>query len=1073
MRFPPVVCLFVCFTVLNISLLAQSPYGNINGLVSDPTGAAVMGAEVIAINDVTGVQYTTKSNTEGLYILPNLPPGPYRVQVSKVGFKTLVKPDLVVNVQDALSINFSLLVGAFHEIVTVEGGAPIADTENAAVSTVVDRQFAENLPLNGRSFQTLIDLTPGVSLTSSNQTDSGQFSVNGQRASSNYWMVDGVSANVGIGVSNPGNGFGGTLGAFSTLGGTNSLISVDAIQEFRIQTSTFSPEFGRTPGGQISIASRSGTNYFHGTAFDYLRNDLLDANNWFADSARLAKPRERQNDFGGTLGGPIWKDRTFFFLSYEGLRLRLPQTTLSNVPDLASRKNAVAGMQPYLDAYPLPNGDDTLASGIAQFKASYSDPAGLDAYSLKIDHKLKDKWNLFARYNFSPSTFVARGGSTGSSALSSLEPFQINTTTITGGANVTLSTAVEDDLRFNYSRVGAGAYFYLDDFGGAVPLARFGFPENFTTSNSRLALSIPPLGIGSVLQTGDLNRDEQHQINLINGLAWQKGSHTLKFGADFRRLSPLFAPFAYSQTAIFATVPAAVTGLTAAGRVASSRDVMLLFHNLGVYVQDTWRVTTRFTTTYGLRWDVDFPPSSANGPNIPAVVGYNLYNLSGLAVAPTGAAPFKTDFGDVAPRFGAAYEVVQNANWHTVLRGGAGLFYDLVSAEVGNQLTGGFPPFGNALALANVSFPFTPSQIAPIPIPDAATLSELTAFNPKLKAPYTIEWNVSIEQSLGKEQNVSASYVGSVGKRLLQTTQYSFPPSNPAIEFAQFVDNTAESNYNALQIKFQRRLYQGLQVLASYAWAHSIDDASASSFGNASNLGAAEMAASNRGNSDFDIRNAFTGGVTFDMPGPHRTKAVRSVFGNWSIESFVLAHSATPIDLSDANFYEFNQGVQVNIRPDVVPGAQPYFYGKQCAVSFQNLGQLSFGESCPGGEGLNPSAFTNPPTDSTTGNPLRQGDIGRNELRGFGIVQWDAGVHRDFRFGDVAKLQIRAELFNLLNHPSFGPPNNQFGTSGFGLSTSTFGEGLAGFGGVGGGAFNPLYQIGGPRSIQIAAKIMF
>src|SRR5208283_4014562 len=196
MRFPRFAPILVYITLNTFSLFAQSPNGNINGLVSDPSSAAVVGAEVVAVNDVTGVQYTTKSNSEGIYVLPNLPPGPYRVQVSKIGFKTLIKPDIALNVQDSLSINFTLLVGAFHEIVTVQGGAPLVNTENATVSTVVDRQFAENLPMNGRSFQTLIELTPGVVLTASNGQDGGQFSINGQRASSNYWTVDGVSANV-------------------------------------------------------------------------------------------------------------------------------------------------------------------------------------------------------------------------------------------------------------------------------------------------------------------------------------------------------------------------------------------------------------------------------------------------------------------------------------------------------------------------------------------------------------------------------------------------------------------------------------------------------------------------------------------------------------------------------------------------------------------------------------------------------------------------------------------------------------------------------------------------------------
>src|SRR5579862_2805324 len=254
MRFPRVPLLVVIVVLFALRVVGQSPNGNINGLVLDPSSQLIVGAEVIAVNDVTAVQYTTKTNNEGVYVLPNLPPGPYRVQVSKAGFKTIIRPDIILNVQDALSINFTLPVGATLETVTVTGGAPLVNSENASVSTVVDRQFAENLPLNGRSFQTLIDLTPGVVVTAPTVFDGGQFSVNGQRTSSNYWMVDGVSANFGVGtIPPPGNGSAGALPAFSVLGGTNSLVSVDALQEFRLQTSAYAPEFGRTPGGQISI----------------------------------------------------------------------------------------------------------------------------------------------------------------------------------------------------------------------------------------------------------------------------------------------------------------------------------------------------------------------------------------------------------------------------------------------------------------------------------------------------------------------------------------------------------------------------------------------------------------------------------------------------------------------------------------------------------------------------------------------------------------------------------------------------------------------------------------------------
>ena len=500
------------------ALFAQSPTATVNGRVRDTSGAVLQNADVKLINEPTNVSYSARTNDEGIYSIVSVPPGAYRIQVSKVGFKTIIQPNITLNVLDARAINFELQVGAASEIVTVEGSAPLINTESAAVSTVVDRQFAENLPLNGRSFQTLIQLTPGVVLTATNPNDTGQFSINGQRATSNYWMVDGVSANIGMSAGgSAGNGLGGALGSTSVLGGTNSLVSVDAMQEFRIQTSTFAPEFGRTPGGQISIVTRSGTNQLHGTLFDYLRNDALDASDWFngyTNNPPLPKAKERQNDFGGTLSAPIFKNRTFFFFSYEGLRLRLPQTTLTFVPDASftpgttnSRQTAASALQPYLNAFPLPNQNSPEVlcdpsidftcpssgqSGYAAFNASYSNPATLDAYSLRIDHKLNDKLNLFGRYNHSPSNITERG--IAGSALSVVSPAEITTETATAGLTWAISNIMANDFRFNYSSTNASSTNRLDNFGGAVPLTSLPLPSPFTIQNGGLGFNIVSLG---------------------------------------------------------------------------------------------------------------------------------------------------------------------------------------------------------------------------------------------------------------------------------------------------------------------------------------------------------------------------------------------------------------------------------------------------------------------------------------------------------------------------------------------------------------------------------------------------
>jgi hypothetical protein len=1040
---------------------AQSPTGTISGLILDPAGRVVPDAEILVVNDLTGVQYATKTNGDGLYVLSNLPPGPYRLQVSKIGFKALIKPDIVLNVQDALAINFTLPIGAASETVTVEGGAPLVNTESAAISTVIDRQFAENLPLNGRSFQTLINLTPGVVVTTSSSFDGGQFSVNGQRASANYWMVDGVSANVGVSTFfPPGNGLGGALGATSAQGGTNSLVSVDALQEFRIQTSTYAPEFGRAPGAQISIVTRSGTNRFSGTLFEYLRNDILDANDWFANAAKLKKPEERQNDFGGTVGGPLLKDRAFFFFSYEGLRLRLPQTALDTVPDVAARQSAAPAMQPYLNAFPLPNGQD-LGSGVAQYNASYSDQSTLDAYSLRIDHKINGKISLFGRYNYSPSENLLRGGQ--GNALSLVSPSRIVTQTATAGLTWMTSATAANDFRFNYSRTRSSSSTHTDDFGGAIPIAALSLPTPFTDQNARLFVDVFSLAGGQFSEGKNLT-NVQRQYNIVDNFSLQKGTHAFKFGGDYRRLSPKYGPFLYGQAAFFNDVPSLSSGDLAFSLLQSNQSATLLFRELSFYAQDTWRIKPRLTAAYGLRWDIDVAPTSISGPQLSAVTRYNLADLSGLALAPDGTTAFRTPYGNVAPRVGFAYQLSTRNDWQMVVRGGFGVFFDLASQEVGNLVSQpGFPFQATAFGFGG-AFPLSGGSAAPPTITRPGGGSgTILAFDPHLKLPYTLQWNATLEQGLGSKQSVSLSYLGASGRRLIQTAEILSPNAN--YSEAILVGNTARSNYNALQAQFRRRLSGGLQALASYTFSHSIDNASAGSLGNASNSAVPSVpAGENRGPSDFDIRHAFSAATTYDVPTIRAPVPVRTVLGNWSVENIVQVRSAPPLNVFDGSFL-FLKGGFGQVRPDLVAGIPLYLQGAQYpGGKILNNTPNQAGPGCLG-------PFCPSPTDAS-GNPTRQGTLGRNALRGFGATQWDLAIHREFPLHESMKLQFRAEMFNVLNHPNFAQPIGDINNPQFGQSTQLLGRALGG-GNVGGGGFSPLYQLGGPRSIQLALKFLF
>jgi hypothetical protein len=1086
----PCITLLLLIVLAADLSLAQLETATISGQVWDPSGLSISGAQVTLIDIDRGTSTGAATTNSGLYRFATVHPGRYRMEIRATGFRVINFTGLTVNVQDHLEQNFTLTVGSISESVTVNGEAPLLDTESAAVSTVVDRQFAEELPLNGRSFQTLIQLTPGVVVVQSTPADNGQFSINGQRAASNYWTVDGVSANVGVGSNaNGGNGVGGALGSFSVLGGTNSLVSVDALQEFRIQTSTYAPEFGRTPGGQISLVTRSGTNQFHGTAFDYLRNDLFDANDWFngfVNSPPISRAEERQNDFGGTLSGPILRDRTFFFFSYEGLRLRLPETLLTTVPDdssspggLNARQNALPALEPYLNAFPLPNGPEIFLNGqptgTAQLNASFSNSASLDAYSIRIDHRLRDKLTLFGRYNYSPSEILQRGA--GGDALSVIQQNRITIQTATAGLTWLISPMASNDLRANYSQTSGSSNSFLDGFDGAVPLTSLPLPAPFTIQDALFGLLISSLSQGQELVSGQQATNLQRQINVVNSVSVKKRSHNLKFGLDFRRLSPRIAPSGYLQEALFSDIPSAEVGSTLGGQTESITPTTLVFHNLGAFAQDTWRVDSRLTLTYGVRWDVDSAPSCK--PRIPALTGYNLNDFSQLAVAPAGTPAFKTTYNNVAPRLGVAYQLNQRQDRAAVVRGGFGIFYDLVSSETGSAIGVNGPPF-SATSYLTGSFPFSSSEVAAPPIQPTGSISLFSAFNPNLKLPYTLEWNIAFEQMLSKQQTLSASYVGASGKRLLQTNAIVMPPTNTNISFGTVVDNTAASSYNALQMQYQRRLSDGLQVLASYSWSHSIDDGSAGSGGSASNLGIPGSSNENRGPSDFDVRNAFSAGLTYNVPNPKLNAFAGAAFDGWSVDTVLQARSATPVNVSDGEFQYFNNGVFADVRPDLVPGQPLYLYGAQCSTTLVQV-LVPIGRAvppCPGGKGFNPAAFTDPPFSPATLIPLRQGDTPRNFLRGFGVTQVDFAVHRDFPIHESLKLQFRAEMFNIFNHPNFGPPDGNFlsstfgGPAGFGLSTQMLGQSLNS-GNLGGGAFNPLYQLGGPRSMQFALKFDF
>ena len=540
--------------------------------------------------------------------------------------------------------------------------------------------------------------------------------------------------------------------------------------------------------------------------------------------------------------------------------------------------------------------------------------------------------------------------------------------------------------------------------------------------------------------TGELGAGLQRQTNVTDNLTASLAGHQMKFGIDYRRLSPISNVLPYQVQYVFSSLSNVLENTTPIVYVNSTTtNVQLVFANWSLFAQDSWKATRTLTITYGVRREYNGAPSSPNGTLPLTVMGAG--NLATMMLAPTGMALWHPQKDDFAPRLGIAWQPLPNL----VLRAGAGIFYDLGYSGVANA-TRQFP-FNQSKTVLNASFPLSAAAAAPAPFRTTPPVPNIAVVDPNHILPRTYEWNATAEQALGKNDVITLTYLGAAGRKLMRQDLYYAPNPN-FTGVVSLMTNGADSSYHALQAQYRHRFAHGLQALLSYTWAHSIDDASSDAYylhvppGNSAS-------SQERGSSDYDFRQTFSGAISYNIAAPN-SGIWKSIFGNWSADSIIYARSAQPVNVVSGQnpFGLLLSGASSVQRPDLVSGVPLW-------ISDRNVA---------GGKEINPAAFTIP-----TG--AVQGDLGRNALRGFGATEVDLALRRQFALRERVSLQARADIFNIFNHPNFGPPINYLSSPLFGQSTQMLGASL-GSGGQNGG-LNPLYQIGGARSVQLALRLQF
>ncbi len=999
------VCFMVGLVLSSPSIYAQVSTGTIAGTVRDATGAVLPGVEVTVLHVDTGLSRLLITGDEGRYRAPELAVGNYEVRAELIGFQTAVRTGLGLTVGREALVDLTLEVGEISEEVVVTGEAPLINTTSSALSDLIDEQQVHDLPLNSRNLVELSLLSPGVTQTRTasytGQTTSPagvKISMGGARIYMTGYLLDGVD----ITDSSRSSGVGGAAG---------SLFGVETVREFQVITNNFSAQYSRFAGGVISLVTKSGTNRFHGSVFEFHRNDNLDARNFFDvdpsnPTERSDPPEFKRHQFGATIGGPIVEDRSFFFGSFEGFRQSRGLSFNTGTPTAEARQGILPGKtvtvnpasQPFIDLYPLPNGPDR-GNGIGEYFVTGNEPTNEIFASVRIDHTFSDSDSLFGRYTVTDGDRALQAALPGDGWLS--DSFA---TYVTLEEKHIFSPNLINTLRMGFQRTtwSQQAPPGLPDLNiGLIPGEPMG-----------QILMAPAIGISS---TGVWIRGKNvtNMFSYTDDIFMTKGRHDLKMGASFVRHqnNDFFNGF-FGGRYQFNSLEDFLIGrpfswlgaLPGSSSLRGFREWVI-----GFYLQDDFKLSPNLTLNLGVRYEAITQPYEINGK-----VG-NLRDPNNDAEPTLGEPLFKNPSKrNFAPRIGLAWDPFGDGK--TSIRSGFGIFHDTVLFyHYANQGRRQFP-------LNQTEFIVFPSFPVPTPRGRGSRSMQTAEFEPH--QPYMMQWNLTLQRELLPETTFTVSYVGSRGVNLLghRNVNNAEPSSiingkkffeaglsrrNPNFTDIIYWDYANDSWYHGLQMSVRKRFSEGLQFQASYTWGRSIDTISRTNSGDIQGTGLEpqdgyDVKASNRGLSDHHVGHMFSFNYAYKLPITGLSGAAKAIAEGWQLQGIIRLSTGNPQHFTLGSLGDWNRDLDTGReRPSLVPGRSP---------------------NPIRADGRDPTQYFDPTAIQLQPRGF-YGDLGRNTLTAPGVATFDFSLIKAISLSEDTDLQFRAEFFNIFNRANFGLPS--------------------------------------------------